>query len=236
MSNPVIFVSLGPGEPDLITLKGLKALQNADCIFCPETRTISGQIFSRAAGILHALDIPDTTLSRFALPMSKNRGQAFAAYDKVYSEASLLHKENKKVCIVAEGDAGFYSSIHYIFEKLQADNIPVQHIAGIPAFIAAGACAGLHIASQEERLTVIPGIITAEEIEKYMEEKTTIVIMKLSQCIEEVHRCIHLHPEYNYHYVENIGMEKEKYLHDTELISALSFPYFSLLIIRHSTF
>lgn len=153
MSNPVIFVSLGPGEPDLITLKGLKALQNADCIFCPETRTIRGQIFSRAAGILHALDIPDTTLSRFALPMSKNREQAFAAYDKVYSEASLLHKENKKVCIVAEGDAGFYSSIHYIFEKLQADNIPVQHIAGIPAFIAAGACAGLHIASQEERLT-----------------------------------------------------------------------------------
>ena len=42
--------------------------------------------------------------------------------------------------------------------------------------------------------------------------------MKLSQCIEEVHRCIHLHPEYNYHYFENIGMEKEKYLHDTELI------------------
>ena len=128
MSNPVIFVSLGPGEPDLITLKGLKALQNADCIFCPETRTISGQIFSRAAGILHALDIPDTTLSRFALPMSKNREQAFAAYDKVYSEASLLHKENKKVCIVTEGDAGFYSSIHYIFEKLQADKVHGENL------------------------------------------------------------------------------------------------------------
>lgn len=236
MSNPVIFVSLGPGEPDLITLKGLKALQNADCIFCPETRTTSGQIFSRAADILHALDIPDTTLSRFELPMSKNREQAFSAYDKVYNEAFLLHQNNKKVCIIAEGDAGFYSSVHYIFEKLQADNIPVQHIAGIPAFIAAGACAGLHIASQEERLTVIPGIITAEEIEKYMEEKTTIVIMKLSQCTEEIHRCIHLHPEYNYHYFENIGTEKEKFLHDIELISALSFPYFSLLIIRHSTF
>ena len=34
---PIIFVSLGPGEAELITLKGLKALQNADCIFCPET-------------------------------------------------------------------------------------------------------------------------------------------------------------------------------------------------------
>ena len=49
MSNPVIFVSLGPGEPELITLKGLKALQSADCIFCPETRTTSGRILSRAA-------------------------------------------------------------------------------------------------------------------------------------------------------------------------------------------
>lgn len=232
MSNPVIFVSLGPGEPELITLKGLKALQYADRIFCPETRTANGRTFSRAADILHALAIPDTSLSRFALPMSKNREQAFAAYDKVYNEACRLYKENKKVCIVAEGDAGFYSSIHYIFEKLQADNIPVQHIAGIPAFIAAGACAGLHIASQEERLTVIPGIITAEEIEKYIEEKTTIVIMKLSQCTEEVHRCIHLHPEYDYHYFENVGTKNEIYLNAVPLIDERTFPYFSILIIR----
>ena len=233
---PVIFVSLGPGEPELITVKGLKALQTADCIFCPETLAKDGNRVSRAADILLQLDIPENTVRRFPLPMSKQREKALSAYDEVYMESSTLRQQGKKVCIVAEGDAGFYSSIHYVYDKLQADGIPVKHIPGIPAFIAAGACAGLHIASQEERLTVIPGIITAEEIEKYMEEKTTIVIMKLSQCTEEVHRCIHLHPEYNYHYFENIGTEKEKYLHDTELISALSFPYFSLLIIRHSTF
>ena len=39
---PVIFVSLGPGEPELITVKGLKALQTADCIFCPETLAKDG--------------------------------------------------------------------------------------------------------------------------------------------------------------------------------------------------
>ena len=233
---PVIFVSLGPGEPELITVKGLKALQTADCIFCPETLAKDGNRVSRAADILLQLDIPENTVHRFPLPMSKQREKALSAYDEVYMESSTLRQQGKKVCIVAEGDAGFYSSIHYGYDKLQADGIPVKHIPGIPAFIAAGACAGLHIASQKERLTVIPGIITAEEIEKYMEEKTTIVIMKLSQCTEEIHRCIHLHPEYNYHYFENIGTEKEKYLHDTELISALSFPYFSLLIIRHSTF
>ena len=48
---PVIFVSLGPGEPELITVKGLKALQTADCIFCPETLAKDGNRVSRAADI-----------------------------------------------------------------------------------------------------------------------------------------------------------------------------------------
>lgn len=121
---PVIFVSLGPGEPELITVKGLKALQTADCIFCPETLAKDGNRVSRAADILLQLDIPENTVHRFPLPMSKQREKALSAYDEVYMESSTLRQQGKKVCIVAEGDAGFYSSIHYVYDKLQADGIP----------------------------------------------------------------------------------------------------------------
>lgn len=233
---PVIFVSLGPGEPELITVKGLKALQIADSIFCPETQTRDGRTLSRAADIMHQLDISADSIRRFPLPMSKQREKALAAYDQVYEETTLLYKEGRRVVIVAEGDAGFYSSIHYIYEKLQTTGIPVEHVAGIPAFIAAGARGGLHIASQEERLTVIPGITTAEEIEQLINGKSAIVIMKLSQCTDEVHRCIRLHPEYTYHYFENVGTPDEKYTHDIKQIEALRYPYFSLLIIRSDSF
>ena len=190
--SPIQFVSLGPGEAELITLKGLKALQNADCIFCPETPVRDGHSLSRAAAL-------------------------------------SLHHAGKKVAIVAEGDAGFYSSVHYIYEKLQAAGIPVEQIAGIPAFIAAGARGGLHIASREERLTVIPGITTAEEIERLIQSQNTVVIMKLSQCIR-------LHPEYDYRYFENVGTPQEKYISDGQQLETLRFPYFSLLIIRHNGF
>lgn len=234
--HPIIFVSLGPGEPELITVKGLKALQAADSIFCPETHTKDGRILSRAADIMQQLAISESNICRFPLPMSKQRTQAFNAYEQVYAEASALHLSGKKVCIVAEGDAGFYSSIYYVYEQLQANDIPVEHIAGIPAFIAAGALAGLHVASQEERLTVIPGTTTAEEIEKLIHEKSAIVIMKLSQCTDEIHRCIRRHPEYSYHYFENVGTPNEKYLSDAGQISTLRFPYFSLLIIRIDSF
>ncbi|ADV44173.1 precorrin-2 C(20)-methyltransferase [Bacteroides helcogenes] len=233
--HPIIFVSLGPGEPELITVKGLKALQKADCIFCPETRMQDGQTTSRAANIMHQLNIPENSIHRFPLSMSKQREKAIKAYEHVYMEALLLYKKDKRICIVAEGDAGFYSSVHYIFEKMHANGISVMHIAGIPAFIAAGAWSGLHVASQDERLTVIPGIATTEEIEKLICEKTVVIIMKLSKCTDEVHRCLHLHPEYQYHYFENIGTPNEKYLNDIHRIETLRFPYFSLLIIRPDT-
>lgn len=235
-TRPISFVSLGPGEAELITLKGLKALQNADCIFCPETPARNGSLLSRAADILHRLGIPAERIRRFPLPMSKQRGDALHAYDQVYATTLSLHRTGKKVAIVAEGDAGLYSSIHYIYEKLQAGGTPVEQIAGIPAFIAAGARGGLHIASQEERLTVIPGITTAEEIERLVQSRNTVVIMKLSQCTGEVHRCIRLHPEYDYRYFENVGTPQEKYLSDGQQIATLRFPYFSLLIIRHTGF
>ena len=65
---PVIFVSLGPGEPELITVKGLKALQTADCIFCPETLAKDGNRVSRAADILLQLDFRKTRCTAFHSP------------------------------------------------------------------------------------------------------------------------------------------------------------------------
>ena len=68
--------------------------------------------------------------------------------------------------------------------------------------------AGLHIVSQEERLIVIPGHVTAKELDDYLKHQTVVVIMKLSQCIDEVHQCIINHPEYQYHYFENVGTRR----------------------------
>lgn len=232
MEHPILFVSLGPGEPELITLKGMKALQAADYIFCPSTASPSGKVVSRSANILKELSIPAQAIRNFHLPMNKNRSLAFQAYDEVYEACKLFQSKGKRVVVVAEGDAGFYSSIHYIFDKLKKEGIPVGQIAGIPAFIAAGALAGLHIVQQEERLTVVPGVVTAAELETYLKQKTVIVIMKLSQCTETVHQFIKQHPEHVYHYFENIGTEKEYYSCDPDEVAGKKYPYFSLMIIK----
>lgn len=229
--NPVFFVSLGPGDPELITLKGLKAMREADIIFCPETLSGSGRRESRAASIVTQAGIDGCKLKRFLLPMSRNRGEALKVYDRVYDESSALQGAGRKVCIVAEGDAGFYSSVHYVFEKMRRAGIPAVHIAGIPAFIAAGALGGLHVASGDRRLTVIPGNTTAEEISSLVADGSTVVVMKLSQCSGEVHRCIGLHPEFSYDYFANVGTTEEEHISDHAVLAEKKYPYFSLMVI-----
>lgn len=232
MNRTITFVSLGPGEPELITVKGLKTLQQADQIFCPATLTPSGKQVSRAANILRALDIEEHKIRPFVLPMSKDRQKAIEAYDQLLIDAIHSLHEGKKVVIVAEGDAGFYTSIQYIYHQLEKEHIEVKRVPGIPAFIAAGATGGLHIVKQEERLMVIPGTATADELDQFIRQGYNLVIMKLSACIEAVHECIRQHPETHFHYFENVGTEKEKYISDPEIIAQTNFPYFSLLLIQ----
>lgn len=232
---PIQFISLGPGDPELITVKGLKALQTADCIFCPETRISTGDAcvsVSRAATILRQLDIREEKVSRFAVKMSKQRAEALAAYDATFAEILRQYQEGKKVCVTAEGDAGFYASIHYLYERLEKAGCPVEHIAGVPAFIAAGARAGIHIVSGDEALTVVPGTATADEIARLIDHKGAVVIMKLSKCSQNVRELFKLHPEYAYHYFENVGTPGEVYLNELTQMDSRPFPYFSMLIIR----
>lgn len=232
MTHPISFVSLGPGEPELITIKGLKQLQQADIIYCPATRNKQGTSLSRAADIVRALEIDETAIQCFTLPMSKDRTEAWKVYDALYNEAADRYQRGQRIVIVAEGDAGFYSSIQYIYDKFTETGIAVQRTAGIPAFIAAGALAGLHIVKQEEEIVVIPGTPSADELSEKINAGYVIVIMKLSQCVEAIHECIRKHPQSQFHYFENVGTEKEYYTSDRKIIADKVYPYFSLMIIQ----
>ena len=228
MTGNISGVSLGPGEPELITLKALKALQEADVIYCPGT-----QAKSRARDILEALPIKMDRVRLFHVPMSKDRTLANQAYDAICAEIANLVAMGKNVAITAEGDSGFYSSVNYMFDKLACMGLPISTIAGVPAFIAAGAISGLHIVKQEEELVVLPEIVTAEELATLLTDgHVVVVIMKLSQCTEEIHRFMQANRQHEFHYYENVGTINELHSTDYENISQKDYPYFSLMIIR----
>lgn len=231
MNYPVRFVSLGPGDAELITLKALHALQQADIIFCPSTKNNKGKILSRAASLLSELEIKEDAMRMFMLPMSKDRTKALQVYKDILSEIKDEYKQGKRIAVAVEGDAGIYASIHYVLDSLKEESITTEQLCGIPSFIAAGAVARLHLISQEEKLAVIPGSANQEELDYYLNNQYVPVIMKLSQCANVMHEYIKLHPHYAYHYFENVSTEKEYYSCNRIELADKEYPYFSLMII-----
>lgn len=230
MSYPVRFVSLGPGDAELVTLKSLHALQQADVVYCPSTVLKTGKPMSRAAGLLHELGI-EKSIRLFSLPMSKDRTEAMKVYRQIFQEIQQEQAAGKQIAVAVEGDAGIYASIHYVLDFLKDDGVPVEQLPGIPSFIASGAAAQLHLISQEERLVVIPGNVTSEELDRYLGSKHVPVIMKLSHCADVVRSYMQLHPEYSYHYFENVSTDKEYHSCNAEELEDKEFPYFSLMVI-----
>ncbi len=234
MSEPIRLVSLGPGDPELVTLKALKYLQLADVLYCPAASCKHSSMPSRAGRILLALGIEPEKIHYFYVPMNKQRVRAKKDYAKVANNiAQDWAAGDKRVVLCVQGDAGFYASSFYIGELLEAQNIPIQRIAGVPAFIAGGTLANLHIVKQTETLQVLPFVSTYESLQAACRAQNTVVIMKLSQNKDIIKDFIDKNFGYVFHYFENIGVEgKELYTKDTGEISQSKFPYFSLLIIQ----
>lgn len=231
MPDYIMFVSLGPGDPELITLKSLKILRQADIILCPSTRTAAGDITSRASDMLSELDIDEKKIELFDVPMNKDRTKALESYKQVSDKIAGYFTEGLKIAVTAEGDAGFYSSIHYINDNLNRTGIPTMKSAGVPAFIACGALANIHIVKQEEKLAVIPGTITRAYLLELINTGKTVVIMKPSRCEDAIKEA--LSPTLAFHYFENVGIpEKEFYIQNIKEIKERKFPYFSLLIVQ----
>lgn len=219
------FISLGPGSADMVTLGTLSFLHKADKVYCFAVGDAS-----HSADIISALDIDQSKVVRVEVPMSHDRSRANAVYDNL---SSIIRQENENglsIAVATEGDTGIFATTHYVMDRLMDMGIECEQTPGVPSFIAAAAVAGLHLVKLQERLMIIPGRTTAEEISKLIDDGYNLVIMKLSMAHEAVSEAFAIRKDVDFHYFENVGMPTQKY----EKLSCMpeKFPYFSLMIIQ----
>ena len=229
-TDAVTFLSLGPGDPELLTLKAVRLLREADVVMIPATQGSDGQVSSRALSIIGEW-CDDAKMHLYPLPMSKNREAALQTYDTMVNDAAALFREGRRVVIAVEGDVSIYASIHYVLCKLQADGIPVAQVPGIPSFIAAAAMADLSLVSQQQRLVVLPGDADVATLQQLLDSQHVVVVMKLSQCADAVKEFLRQHPSIECHYFENVGTTEAYYTSVSDEILSRHIPYFSLCIL-----
>lgn len=228
--TPVTFLSLGPGDPELLTIKALKTLKDADVVMVPATRNNERILKSRATDIISEWHL-ENRLMVYELPMLKDRQAVSLVYDSIFADCVRLYHEGQRIVVAVEGDVSIYASIHYVMERLEEASIPVVQSAGIPSFIAAAASAGLSLVSQQQRLTILPGDADAETLHQLLSSNHVVVVMKLSQCQEAVKEFLRRNPQTVCHYFENVGTPEAYHTTLSDEIQSRQFPYFSLCII-----
>lgn len=227
----IVSVSLGPGDPGLITVKALAQLREADVIYYPGTVSASGAVTSVALDILEAYDLDPSKLRGMLVPMSRSRGAAEASYAANYATMAEEVQAGRRVAVVSVGDGGFYSTASAIIERARLDGLDCSMTPGIPAFIAAGSAAGMPLALQSDSVLVLAlaQIDEIGELERALASHSTVVVMKLSTVKNELVGFLERYAK-PFLYAEKVGMAGEFLTMEIEALRGRSIPYFSLLV------
>ena len=189
MSGRLFGVGVGPGDPELLTIKARRVIEAADVVAYPNARhgrSVARRIaapYLRPGVLEVALTYPVTT------EVSDHPGGYEAALVEFYDAAAAQLTEHldagRDVAVLCEGDPFFYGSYMYLHERL-APRYETEVIPGVTSFSAAAAAAGTPLAKRDDVLTVLPGTLPPDVIAARLRTTDAAVVIKLGRTFEGV--------------------------------------------------
>ncbi|TRX32205.1 precorrin-2 C(20)-methyltransferase [Flavobacterium sp. ZT3R18] len=224
-------ISLGPGDPDLITIKGLKTLQKSDKIYYPGSLLPNGKTTSFSLPILQHHQLDEKKLVGMFLKMSDDRTQAEATYMATFESILKDYNNGLTIVFVSEGDSLFYSTFAYLLEHIQQHQLDVEIIAGVPSFILGAAQHQLPLAILNEKIAIIPRVKNSQELETTLNDFDTVVLIKIRSVLKDISPFL-ITSGLTIMYCERLGTTQQYITTNIEDIKNREIPYFSLLIIK----
>ncbi|GLZ84270.1 precorrin-2 C(20)-methyltransferase [Metapseudomonas resinovorans] len=235
----LIGLGVGPGDPELITLKALRLLQSAPVVgyFVAKAKANQGQ-GGNAFGIIeqHLAD----TQQRMPLvyPVTTEKLEPPLSYETVISdfydtaaEQVAQHLEaGRDVAVICEGDPFFYGSYMYLHDRL-ADRYEVEVVPGVCSMLGSAAVLGVPLVYRNQSLSVLSGVLPEDELKARLEDAEAAVVMKLGRNFDKVRRVLQdLGIASRAHYVERATMANQRIVPLDE-VDPMASPYFSMIVI-----
>lgn len=178
-------VGLGPGDPDLMTLRAHRLIASARIIAYPALA--GGESFARsiAADVLPK-DAREIIMN---IPMTPERAPAQAAYDTGAQDIAAALDSGEDVVCLCEGDPFFYGSFMYLYARLSGQ-YQVEVVPGVTSITACAAAAGMPLAARNERVTVLPGPLPEDELRSRIEGAESVAIMKVGRHLGKIRAVI----------------------------------------------
>ena len=234
MKGRLYGVGVGPGDPELITVKAAKLIKRADVVAYHSGTT--GRSIARS--IVADLISEDATEELLIYPVTTGDANHPLGYYGVIADfydesAERLGKHldaGRTVVVLAEGDPLFYSSYMYLHDRL-AGQFRCEVVPGVTSMTAAAAAAGIPLARHEDVLTVLPGTLPIPELARRLTETDAAVIMKLGRTFDGVREALRQAGRLeSARYVERATTGGENTRPVAE-VDPRSVPYFSMIVV-----
>lgn len=227
MSGIVYGIGVGPGDPELLTLKALRLLRSADLVAYPAPET--GDSFARQ------IVAPHMTGGQREIAIRMKIGEGQYPKDEIYAEAAdalaAAAAAGQTVVVLCEGDPFFYGSFMYLYARL-AGRVRVEVVPGVSSLMACAVASGGALAAKNDVLTVIPAPLPEAELKRRLADCEAAAIIKLGRHFPKVRRVLReTGLEAHARYVERATLDNQKIMKLRD-VTGDDIPYFSMLLVH----
>lgn len=227
MSGRLYGLGVGPGDPELLTLKALRLLRSAALVAYPTLE--GGESFARAIVAAH-LDGGQREL-QIPLPMTHERAPAQAAYDAAAVVLAEALARGEDVAVLCEGDPFFYGSFMYLFGRL-AERFPVEVVPGVSSLTACAGALGSPLAARNDCLAVLPAPLAEAELARRLAGIDAAAIIKVGRHLGKVRRLLAAADLLDgARYIERATLPQQRILPLAE-VEGEEAPYFSMILVH----
>jgi precorrin-2/cobalt-factor-2 C20-methyltransferase len=229
MAGILYGVGVGPGDPELLTLKAVKIIRECDMIGIPAGKKDTCTAYQIAQKAVP--EIEGKPVIPVAVPMTTDPDKLKEAYRNGTSSLEDCLEKGKKIAFLNLGDPTIYGSYMVIHEQILKDGYQAELISGIPSFCAVAAALNLSLGARRENIHILPGCYDESDVNAY---NGTKILMKSAGKIEKVkEQLISLEESGSCKAsaVSNCGMENEKIYPDIRQLEEDA-GYFTTIIIK----
>jgi precorrin-2/cobalt-factor-2 C20-methyltransferase len=230
MNAQFIGLGVGPGDPELITLKAHRLMQNADVVSYLANEQGSSQARDIAQHSLVGskagqIEIP------VPMPMKNDRTGANQAYDLAADKIRTVIAAGKNVVFLCEGDPLFFGSFSYLLDRLQ-DEMTCAVVPGISSVHAASSALKLPLSMLKESVAIINGRHSEEKIRQTLQQHDSVIIMKAGPYRPKILAALaETGRSGEANYLEYIGRDDQVIIDDVSELGDDKGPYFSLFVV-----
>jgi precorrin-2/cobalt-factor-2 C20-methyltransferase len=235
MSTGTLYsIGIGPGDPELLTVKATKILSRTRQVFVPKARTARESIALAIAGTY----IPEGAgIHDLIFPMTSSRSELTEKWKENAAAIAAVLETGEDASFITLGDPCLYSTGIYLIRELRKllPEVRIVIVPGITSFSAASALTGFPVGERKQPITIIPVDHNLDQIRCALQQPGTVVLMKIGERLNAVldilDECSRMEDSV---FISRAGLDNERIVTDLRVLKNAppETGYLSIILVR----